>query len=138
MRTTLPALMMAAGMAFASPAFAQYPPPPMPQPNTPTISYEWTGSNLRYTPSSTQGCRIDLLRVFVRSGTIFASVRNSGTDTRSLTLSATLTGTNQNKTGGGTGRLNAGQTGEVQLMTPFGGSMNGTTMAVRATGCVAS
>jgi len=141
MRTTFhaAALLLATALAtsLAAPAalaqgYPNYQPPP---PTPPTINFEWTGNAKRFTPSSVAGCSLELQRVFLRSGSIFAILRYTGTGARNVNLEARLAGGNNSKTGGGYGRVNAGQTSEIQLMTPYGGSLTGSTIAVRVTGC---
>jgi hypothetical protein len=123
------------GLASAQSPYSALPPPIIPQPNTPTTSHEWTGSNLRFSTVSTPGCTLQMVRAFNRTGTMFANLRNTSSGTRVVTVEATLQGTGQSKTGGGSASIRAGQTGDVQLMTPYGGSLLGSTLTVRVTGC---
>jgi hypothetical protein len=98
----------------------------------------WTGSKLEITGNRQNGCDVRVIEV-THSGSTLNSVRfiisnRSTTQVRAM-AEVTLMGSNQRKSGLITGLIPANQQATLQGFYPFGGSLAGTTIAIRFTGC---
>lgn len=100
----------------------------------------WTGASLTVTGNSSNGCDLRVVEV-THNGSTLNSLRfviaNRATRTVRATAEVTLTGNNQRKPGTITGLIAGGQLATLQGFYPFGGSLAGTTVAIRFTGCTA-
>ena len=121
MRTALAAL----GLLAALPAAAQ-------------AQTAWTGSSLSVAGNRTNGCDLRVVEV-THAGNTLNSVRflvvNRAQAPVRATMEATLAGNGQRKSGVVNGLIGAGQQATLQGFYPFGGSLAGTTMALRFLGC---
>lgn len=100
----------------------------------------WTGSNLSISGNRSNGCDLRVVEV-THSGNTLNSVRftvaNRAQATVRVTAEVTMTGNNQRKSGNISGLIAAGQMATLQGFHPFGGSLAGSTMAIRFLGCSA-
>ena len=98
----------------------------------------WTGQNLRISGNRSNGCDLRVVEV-THSGNTLNSLRFLVANRSSAAVRATaeveLSGNNQRKHGTIHGLIGAGQQATLTGFYPFGGSLAGTTMAIRFTGC---
>lgn len=98
----------------------------------------WTGSSLTITGNRMNGCDLRVVEV-THSGSTLSSLRfviaNRATSAVRAVAEVTMTGNNQRKSGNITGLIAAGQQATLTGFHPFGGSLAGSTVAIRFTGC---
>lgn len=98
----------------------------------------WTGTNLTMTGNRSNGCDVRIVQV-THSGNTLNSVQflvsNRAMNPVRATAEVTLSGNGQRKFGAITGLIAAGQQATLQGFYPFGGSLSGTSMAIRFIGC---
>ena len=101
----------------------------------------WTSPNLSISGNRTNGCDLRVVQV-THNGSLLSSLRFV-VNNRSMTAvyviaDVTMSGNNQRKSGSISGRIAAGQQATLQGFHPFGGSLAGSTVAIRFTGCSAA
>lgn len=100
----------------------------------------WTGTSLSISGNRSNGCDLRVVEVS-HSGTTLSSVRfavvNRAAAMVRATATVTLTGNGQTKVGTITGLIGGGQVATLGVFHPFGGSLAGSSMAIRFTGCTA-
>jgi len=100
----------------------------------------WTGASLTISGNRSNGCDLRVVEV-THSGNTLSSVRfvvaNRAQAAVRVTAEVTMTGNNQRKSGNISGVIAAGQQATLQGFHPFGGSLAGSTMALRFLGCSA-
>jgi hypothetical protein len=100
----------------------------------------WTGTALSITGNRTNGCDLRVVEV-THSGSTLSSLRftiaNRATAAVRFNAEVTMTGNNQRKSGPITGLVAAGQQATSTGFHPFGGSLAGSTVAIRFTACTA-
>lgn len=98
----------------------------------------WTGTNLSISGNRSNGCDVRIVEV-THNGSMLSSLRfvvlNRATTAVRVNADVTMTGNNQRKSGPITGVIGAGQQGTLQGFHPFGGSLAGSTVAIRFNGC---
>ena len=98
----------------------------------------WTGTNLSISGNRSNGCDVRIVQV-THNGSMLSSLRfvvlNRATTAVRVNAEVTMTGNNQRKSGPITGVIGAGQQGTLQGFHPFGGSLAGSTVAIRFNGC---
>ncbi|WP_431303560.1 hypothetical protein [Sediminicoccus sp. BL-A-41-H5] len=98
----------------------------------------WTGQNLSISGNRTNGCDLRIVEV-THGGSMLSSLRfvvfNRATTAVRVNADVTMTGNNQRKSGPITGVIGANQQAALQGFYPFGGSLAGSTVAIRFTGC---
>lgn len=99
---------------------------------------EWRGSNLVITPLP--NCRVPVERAYLQGSGWSASIhlvfRNRGSAPASVNVDVELVGDGQSKSGSyGPYRIAQAATSDRQTLSPFGGSLAGTTLRVRYTAC---
>lgn len=102
---------------------------------------QWTGSNLVITPMP--NCRVAVERAYLQGSGWSASIhlvfRNRGTGPTSVNVNVELQGTGQSKSGAfGPYRINQGAVSDRATLSPYGGSLDGSTLRVRFTACSAA
>ena len=99
----------------------------------------WTGPNRVFNGANAGGCTLRLVQATHQGNTlsnIFATIQNRGNQAVRIGGQAELSGNNQRKSGPfGPVAIPAGGQQQVQLMTPFGGALAGTTLTVTITSC---
>ncbi|MBX9750921.1 MAG: hypothetical protein K5Q68_15140 [Roseococcus sp.] len=100
----------------------------------------WTSPNLSISGNRSNGCDLRIVEV-THNGSPLSSLRfvvlNRGSTAVIVNADVTMTGNNQRKTGPIFGVIAAGQQGTLQGFHPFGGSLAGSTVAIRFTSCAA-
>ena len=100
----------------------------------------WTQPNLSISGNRTNGCDLRVVEV-THNGSMLSSLRfvitNRGSSAVRVNADVTMTGNNQRKSGPISGLVGAGQQATLQGFHPFGGSLAGSTVAIRFTGCSA-
>lgn len=100
----------------------------------------WTGTNLSISGNRANGCDLRVVEV-THSGSTLSSIRfalvNRAPAAVRATATVTLTGNNQSKSGTITGLVAAGQMATLAGFYPFGGSLAGSSIAIRFTACTA-
>lgn len=100
----------------------------------------WTGANLSISGNRTNGCDLRVVEV-THSGSTLSSLRfmvaNRANSMVHVNADVTMTGNNQRKSGSISGLIRAGQVATLQGFHPFGGSLAGSTVAIRFIGCSA-
>lgn len=98
----------------------------------------WTGANLSISGNRSNGCDMRVVEV-THAGSTLSSIRfavaNRAAAPAHATVEVTLTGNNQRKSGTISGRVGAGQVTTLMGFYPFGGSLAGSTIALRFLGC---
>lgn len=98
----------------------------------------WTGTSLEIIGNRQNGCDLRVLQV-THSGSTLNSVQfqliNRAANTVRANIEVTLTGNNQRKSGVMSGLVGGGQTATLQGFYPFGGSLAGSRISLRFTGC---
>lgn len=117
-------LTLMACLALASPAMAQG-----------NVNRSFTGSALRYTPSSVQGCDVAVMEAATYGGQVTVTLRNGGTSALEFTLSGELAGNRLRSIGTATVRLSRGQNVRVGLMRAYAGSLSDSVLTLRAAAC---
>lgn len=102
---------------------------------------EWRGSNLVVTPLP--NCRVPVERAYLQgsgwSATIHLVFRNRGAAPATVSVDVELVGNNQSKSGSfGPYRIAQAATSDQQTLSPYGGSLTGSTLRVRYTACGAA
>ena len=95
----------------------------------------WTGSALRYTPATSEGCNVSVMDAATRNGRVHVWLRNGGSGTLNFTLAGELAGNGQRSIGTATTRLPAGRNIDVPLMLVYRGSLAGSTLTLRGSAC---
>ena len=100
----------------------------------------WTGSSLSISGNRSNGCDLRVVEV-THNGSMLSSLRfmvmNRATSAVRINADVTMIGNNQRKSGSISGLVGAGQQATLQGFHPFGGSLVGSTVAIRFTGCSA-
>jgi len=100
----------------------------------------WTGTSLSIGGNRTNGCDLRVVEV-THNGSTLSSLRfviaNRAHSAVRVNAEVTMTGNNQRKSGPISGVIGAGQQATLQGFHPFGGSLAGSTVAIRFTGCTA-
>lgn len=98
----------------------------------------WTSPNLSISGNRTNGCDLRVVEV-THNGSLLSSLRfvvtNRATSTVRVNADVTMSGNNQRKSGPISGVIAAGQQATLQGFHPFGGSLAGSTVAIRFTSC---
>ena len=98
----------------------------------------WTGSTLSISGNRTNGCDLRVVEV-THSGSALSSLRfmvtNRATSAVRVTADVTMSGNNQRKSGSISGVIAGGQVATLQGFHPFGGSLAGSTVAIRFNYC---
>ena len=98
----------------------------------------WTGTSLEIIGNRQNGCDLRVVEV-THSGSTLSSVRfqlaNRATTAVRAHAEVTLSGNNQRKSGNISGLIGAGQMATVSGFHPFGGSLAGSRLSLRFTGC---
>ena len=100
----------------------------------------WTGQSLSISGNRVNGCDLRVVEV-AHTGTTLQSLRfvvaNRAWGAVCVTAEVTLTGNNQRKSGNITGLVGGGQHATLTGFHPSGGSLLGSTVAIRFLGCSA-
>jgi hypothetical protein len=98
----------------------------------------WTGPNLSISGNRSNGCDLRIVQV-THNGSLLSSLRfvvlNRASTAVRVNADVTMTGNNQRKSGPIAGVIGAGQQGTLQGFHPFGGSLAGSSVQIRFTGC---
>lgn len=101
----------------------------------------WTGTNLTISGNRSNGCDLRVVEV-THNGSLLSSLRfvitNRANSAVRVNANVIMTGNNQTKSGPISGLIAAGQQGTLQGFHPFGGSLAGSTVSIRFTGCTPS
>lgn len=98
----------------------------------------WTGSNLTISGNRSNGCNLRVVEV-THSGSTLSSLRfvisNRADAPVRATAEVEMSGNNQRKLGTISGVIGARQQATLTGFHPFGGSLAGSTVAIRFLGC---
>ncbi|WPB86340.1 hypothetical protein [Sediminicoccus rosea] len=98
----------------------------------------WTNPNLTIAGNRSNGCDVRVVEVS-HSGNTLNSLRfiimNRAQSAVRVMAEVTMTGDNQRKAGNITGLIGAAQQGTLVGFHPFGGSLAGSSVAIRFLGC---
>ena len=101
----------------------------------------WTGSKLIVTPRP--NCRVEVDHAYLQGSGWSASIhlvfRNRGAELTGVNVQVELQGNGQSKSGAfGPYRINPGAASDQATLSPYGGSLAGSTLRVRFTACSTS
>ena len=98
----------------------------------------WTGSNLSVSGNRSNRCDLRVVSVTHMGSTLSSlqfSVANRSTSAVRANMDVTLSRSNQRKSGPVSGLIGAGQQATLQGFHPFGGTLEGSTLTLKFTGC---
>lgn len=98
----------------------------------------WTGAQLSISGNRANGCDLRVVSVTHMGSTLSSlrfTVANRATSAVRAYMDVTLSGNNQRKSGPVSGLIGGGQQATLQGFHPFGGTLSGSTLALRFTGC---
>lgn len=98
----------------------------------------WTGAQLSISGNRANGCDLRVVEA-IHVGSPLSSLRftvtNRATSAVRVNMDVMLSGNNQRKSGPVSGLIGGRQQATLQGFHPFGGTLSGSTLALRFTGC---